>query len=242
MTLSLFAEISTIMFLAATFRTAFGFGEALVAVPLLSLVMPVKVAAPLAVTASIVIALVAVIRDWEHIRFRATGKLLLATAAGIPLGLVLLRAAPETLTKALLGLFLLLFSLFSLLKPNVFLLESNDLIWLFGFAAGVLGGSYGMNGPPLALYGAGRRWSPPAFRATIQAYFLPASALGLVGYAVSGLWTREVSRLFAASLPAVALGIVAGHAASRSMDRERFTRFLYGGLIFVAAVLLLQAA
>ena len=228
------------MFLAAAFRTAFGFGEALVAVPLLSLLLPVKVATPLAVLASILIALVAVIREREHIHVGAAKNLLLATAVGIPFGLLLLRHAPETWTKAVLGVFLLLFSAFSLAKPHVFLLETDDLVWLFGFAAGVFGGSYGMNGPPLVLYGAGRRWSPPQFRATLQAYFLPASALGMIGYVAAGLWTTEVTRLFSASLPAIAAGIVAGIAAHRAMDGGRFARFLYAGLLLVACLLLLQ--
>jgi hypothetical protein len=32
-----------------------------------------------------------------------------------------------------------------------------------------------MNGPPLVIYGALRRWTPERFRATLQGYFLPAS-------------------------------------------------------------------
>ena len=39
-----------------------------------------------------------------------------------------------------------------------------------------------MNGPPLVIYGALRRWSPQHFRATLQGYFLPASLAGLGGY------------------------------------------------------------
>ena len=42
-------------------RSAFGFGEALVAVPLLALVMPVTVAAPIAALVSITVAAIVVI-------------------------------------------------------------------------------------------------------------------------------------------------------------------------------------
>ena len=44
-----------------------------------------------------------------------------------------------------------------------------------------------MNGPPLVIYGALRRWSPQYFRATLQGYFLPATLAGLIGYAATGL-------------------------------------------------------
>ncbi len=42
--------------LATVIRSAFGFGEALVAVPLLALLIPVEVAAPVAVLVSITVA------------------------------------------------------------------------------------------------------------------------------------------------------------------------------------------
>ena len=76
-----------------------------------------------------------------------------------------------------------------------------------GVIAGVLGGAYGMNGPPLVVYGALRRWDPPRFRATLQAYFLPASALGLVGYAATGLVGQELLRDVAWCLPGAAVAI-----------------------------------
>ena len=58
---------SLVMFAATAFRTAFGFGEALIAVPLLSLLLPIQLATPIAVLASIVVALVSLLRDWEHV-------------------------------------------------------------------------------------------------------------------------------------------------------------------------------
>ena len=64
------------------------------------------------------------------------------------------------------------------------------MAWLFGFGAGVLGGAYGMNGPPLVAYGALRHWSPKRFRATLQGYFLPASLVGIAGSGPPGSGSR----------------------------------------------------
>jgi hypothetical protein len=50
-------------------------------------------------------------------------------------------------------------------------LQDDRLAWLFGFAAGVLGEAYGMNGPPLVVYGALR--SP--LKVTAARYKLRAS-------------------------------------------------------------------
>jgi uncharacterized membrane protein YfcA len=236
-----FLEVSAIVFVASAFRTAFGFGEALIAVPLLAFLLPMKQAAPLAVLCSILIAGIVIVRDHEHIHLGSAKRLLLATVAGLPFGLVILRYAPEGVMKGALGLVLLGFSIFSLAQKKSFALTSDRPAWFFGFLAGVLGGSYGMNGPPLAIYGAGRGWMPDQFRATLQAYFLPASVLGMVGYYFTGVWTRDVNVLFVSALPAVICGICSGNWLTRKMGAKRFARFLYGGLIIVAGLLLLQA-
>ena len=144
------------------------------AVPLLALTLPVQVAAPLAVLVSITVALVVVIQDWRNIHLHSAGWLVLSTLFGIPLGLLLLKTVPESIVKAILGLFIIAFAIYSLAgrKPQ---LPSDRLAPLFGFAAGILGGAYGMNGPPLVVYGVMRRWTPAQFRATLQGYFLIAS-------------------------------------------------------------------
>lgn len=50
-----------VIFVATVIRSAFGFGEALIATPLLSLVISVEVVVPLAVLASITVAVVVVV-------------------------------------------------------------------------------------------------------------------------------------------------------------------------------------
>ena len=82
-------QVAAVLFLATTIRSAFGFGEALIAVPLLALVVPVEVAAPVAVLVSITVALIAVVQDWRHVHVRSAGWLVASTLAGIPLGLLL---------------------------------------------------------------------------------------------------------------------------------------------------------
>jgi hypothetical protein len=120
-------------------------------------------------------------------------------------------------------------------------LKDDRFAWFFGFNAGVLGGAYGMNGPPLAIYGTLRRWSPEYFRATLQAYFLPASVAGMAGYAVAGLWTPAVNHFYLASLPGVVTAIFLGRSLNRRMHSAQFVAYVYAGLIAIGVVLLVQA-
>jgi uncharacterized membrane protein YfcA len=233
--------VIAILFLGTLVRSSLGFGESLVAVPLLALLMPVEQAAPLGVLVSITVALIILFQDWRKVHFRSAGWLTLSTLFGIPVGLWLLRNLPEAVVKAVLATIILAFSANGLFGRNRHTLKDDRLAFVFGFQAGVLGGAYGMNGPPLAIYGSLRRWEPEYFRATLQAYFLPASIAGMAGYWLAGLWTPVVSHFYIASLPAVVAAVLAGRAINRRVQPHRFTSCVYAGLAIVGGVLLLQS-
>ena len=224
-------------------RSAFGFGEALVAVPLLAFWLPLPVAAPLAVLVSITIAGIVVIQDWKKIHVRSAGWLVVSSLFGIPLGLLLLTNSHQRGVKAVLAMMIIAFAVYSLIGRTPLELEQDSRGWLLacGFCAGILGGAYGMNGPPLAVYGAMRRWSAQHFRATLQGYFLPASLIGMGGYWLAGLWTSNVTRYYLLSLPVTFLGVYFGRVVNHRLPGEAFFKYLYLGLAGVGALLLVQA-
>jgi len=232
-----------VVFLATLIRSVFGFGEALVAVPLLALRLPVNIAAPLAVLVSITVAAIVVVQDWHKIHLRSTGWLVLATLFGIPVGLLLLTHGNPHAVKAGLALIIIAFSAHALLGRRRLHLESDSRVWLLGcgFCAGVLGGAYGMNGPPLAIYGGLRRWSAQHFRATLQAYFLPASLIGMAGYWFAGLWIAPVTRYYLLSLPFTIPAILIGRVLNHRLRGDHFLRYVHVGLVLTGLALLVQA-
>ena len=232
-----------VVFLATVVRSTFGFGEALVAVPLLALRIPIGIAAPLAVLLSVTVAGVIVAHDWRKIHVRSASWLVFSTLAGIPLGLWLLTAVNERHTKIILGAFILLYSIYSLSGRNRIHLKSDSRAWLLacGFFAGVLGGAYGLNGPPLVIYGSMRQWSAQHFRATLQGYFLPASAITMAAYLVAGLWNWPVTLYFFWSLPPAIIAIFIGRALNHRLPEDSFLKYVYLGLAGIGVLLLGQA-
>ena len=233
--------VIAVVFLATVIRSTLGFGEALVAVPLLALVIPVEVAAPLAVLVSITVAAIVVAADWRSIHLRSAVSLVIPTLFGIPIGLLVLKTAPEAAVKIALALVIIGFSAWSLIRGSHLQLKNDRLAVLFGFAAGILGGAYGMNGPPLAVYGSLRKWTPANFRATLQGYFLPASIAGMLGYAAAGLWTSAVNFYYVWSLPGALAAIFLGRILNRRMRGHRFVLYVHAGLIVIGTILLAQA-
>lgn len=232
-----------ISFIASLVRSTFGFGESLIGVPLFILFLPVEIAVPLSVLLSVFIALVVVIQDHSKIHFKSAKWLIIYAIPGIPLGILLLVYGSEMLIKTGLGALIILYSLYALFVKTRRGLKEDHMLWLFicGFLSGIFGGAYGLNGPPLVVYGNMRQWSAKHFRATLQAYFLPASLIGLAGYYTKGLINAEVFKYFFISLITAVPAIFLGRYFNHRLKDNSFFKYIYWALIVVGVVLILTS-
>jgi uncharacterized membrane protein YfcA len=239
MSFNLTILVLIILFISTLTRSTLGFGDALLAMPLLSLFIDVKIATPLVQLIASVIALVIVSQNWRSVDLTVTWRLIVSSVAGIPAGLLILRFAPEGLIVGLLAALLISYGLFNLTRPQLPQLANRNWAYGFGFIAGLLGGAYNTNGPPVIIYGTLRQWSPERFRATLQGYFLPTGMFILLGHALAGLWTRQVWQLFGLSLPLVLVAIYGGGRLNRRIPPHRFDRLIYAILVGLGITLLI---
>jgi uncharacterized membrane protein YfcA len=230
-----------VIFVAAFFRSAMGFGDAVVAMPLLAMVIGLKTATPLVAFTGPTISLLILLKSWRAGDMKAAARLIVASLLGIPLGIYGLARLPEEPLKAALGALILLYGLFGLAKPGVRMKNEKAWVpWLVGWTAGVLGGAYNTNGPPVVAYGIMRGWPPDRFRATLQGYFLPTGLMILAGHGIAGMWTGEVLRLYFLSLPAIAVGVVLGGLVNQKLKPDVFVKLVYVFLAAMGAVLLIR--
>ena len=229
-----------IVFFSTLVRSTFGFGNALVAMPLLVVIVGLKTATPLVAMVACTIAITILLRNWRHVQIVSAWRLILSTIVGIPLGLLFLKEMYEEWLKLILGIVIIGFSAYYFIKPQIWKLKDDKSAYLFGFIAGVIGGAYNTNGPLIVIYGSLRRWAPLTFRATLQGYFLPTSLLILLGHGTAGLWTRSVLQYFFLSLPVVFLSIWLGGRLHHSIPEGKFDRYVHALLILIGMFLLIQ--
>lgn len=232
------ACVTGVMFVAALTRSTFGFGEALVAMPLLALVLRVEIATALVAVNSIFNSLIILATGSETTDWRGGWRLTLASALGIPCGVYVLTHVPETAVKLLLAVVLACFAGYSLWHPRRWQLTSDAWAYPFGFIAGILGGAYNTSGPPLVMFGSLRGWSPAQFRSTLQGVFLPNATCVLVMHYTAGLWSSEVYSFLVWTLPLVLITVPLGYWLNRRIHPEHFQRLLYGILLLLAGMLL----
>lgn len=231
-----------VFFLSAGTRSTFGFGDALISMPLLSFFLPYRTAAAIVALVSVFTSIVIVAHDWRSAQLPSLWRLVVAASVGIPLGVWCAARVEEYLVRGALGVLVALFALYSLRRPRLLVLRSDRWSWLFGLLAGLVGGPYNTHGPPLVIYGTCRGWQPREFRATIQAYALPAGLLVAASQAAQGFWSPTVFRHALSVLPVTAVALWLGARLHRRIPPERFVRLLYGLLLLMGLLLLGQAA
>ncbi len=232
--------VLTILFLASFTGSAFGFGDALLAMPLLTLAVGLPTAVPLVRLAGSTMSIGILAGAWHRVDLHAAWRLIVASIVGVPLGVLLLQLAPAGIVTAILAVVLIAYGIANLTTLPLPTLESERMSYLFGFVAGILGGAYNTNGPPIVMYGVMRGWSPKRFRATLQGYFLPTGFAVLVGQALAGFYTREIWQLYAYSLPVIGTAVLAGGWVNRRFEAEQFERIVYALLVAIGVVLLIS--
>ncbi len=232
--------VSFIIFFATVARSTLGFGGPLIAMPLLTMVVGIETATPLSALIANTNAITILLCNWRSVQIKSAWRLVLASVLGVPIGLLFLKGAYEGMVRAVLAVVLISFSLYSLLQPRLITLVSEKSAYLFGFIAGILGGAYNTNGPPIVAYGTLRKWPSESFRATLQGYFFPTGLFILFGHGVGGLWTSSVLRFYLISLPFLFLAFMLGSKLNQSIPAGKFDRVVHVFLIAMGVMLLLK--
>ncbi|MFQ5879940.1 MAG: TSUP family transporter [Dehalococcoidia bacterium] len=213
-----------------------GFGFALIVVPLLSIAWDVKAtvaAAALLGLASIIPLLVQV---RAQVQLKLVLTLLVGTVVGTPAGLAMLVVLNADALKIWVAFVVIslsvLFALSPRLRPKG---ESTGASVAVGTVAGLLRGSTGMGGAPIAFYLLGHQRGLEGFRSTFIAFQLPAILMVVVGFVVAGQVTPDVLAVAGVSLPALLLGLWLGATLRYRVRPSMFQAIVLAVLVITSA-------
>mmetsp|Transcript_11721 Transcript_11721/g.37319 ORF Transcript_11721/g.37319 Transcript_11721/m.37319 type:complete len:324 (-) Transcript_11721:148-1119(-) len=228
-------EIVALQFGTSLFASVFGFGDAILAMPLLTLLfgLDATTAAPLVTTVSTVMICANLAIDIRSGKMEAVGRwtesaaLVAGAAAGVPVGVHALVSLDPELLRAAVGVVLIAYAAKQFAKDEPPRTALNILAVIpFGFAAGVLGGAVAEPGPPCVVLSRLAKWDPVTMRVMLQRFFLPVQLLALFDLNQEGLLTEPVLLQAVAAVPAVALAGFLGTKLNRSIDPAVFNTLI----------------
>jgi len=250
----IFLAVAAAFALGSLVQTIAGFGSALIIMPILTQFLGVQTAASVMALVGATVTVAVLYQNWQGLQWREAARLLSGSVIGIPLGTLALKLLPAAPVVAFLGVVLLAYGCYALAtargamirpeKPepaSASALAENVTGSLVGFCAGLLGGAYATDGPPLVVYGSIKHWPKHSFRSILQACFLVDGVLIVVCHGAGGLVTRDVFTYCLYGIPGMALGLVTGTLLDRRIDHALFHRVLLWLIMVLGAALLAKA-
>jgi uncharacterized membrane protein YfcA len=231
------------IFIAALINGVMGFGFALLAVIVLSLLADPRIAV---ISMSLVTPLLTAVQIHYHRRERAvTGRLrwlLVASVAGSVLGAQLLLIAPLWLLSVLLGIFALWYAWSSLSRDRPQMRAGTER-WLapvVGFAAGTMNGSLGASGPVLGSYLHAIGLRMRAFAFAISLVFAVMGAVRVLSLAALGAYDADNVLLGVSMFVPAIVGQRVGFLIQRRLSAHRFERIFLVMLVIAGVNLVLK--
>jgi hypothetical protein len=225
---------------AFTFSFA-GFGFALVAVPLLALILPVKAAVAIQFPLMYGVVLYHAWRFGRKVRWRQMAPLFIGAGLGLPLGVWSLNSFPETAMKRILAVFIVLVIFNNYFKSGrrrlKFFVTSKCLGGFMGVISGWFTGAFCTGGPPGVLYVSALGVEPETAKGLLGNYFVfVCTYLGIL-LSVNGMLTSSIWMDSLKYSPAVAAGIFLGAVMTRCVSTRGY-RLTVDILLVLTSVML----
>lgn len=110
-----------------------------------------------------------------------------------------------------------------------------------GFLSGIMGGFFGMQGPPAVLYFISSEPSKEEYMAMTQTYFLIGNAMMTIVRGANGFVTAHVGKCWVFGLAGVAAGTLLGSWAFRKIPGKVFPYIVYSYICISGVIILLTA-
>ncbi|WP_410529109.1 sulfite exporter TauE/SafE family protein [Serratia sp. AXJ-M] len=239
--------LSSYLVLAATLLVAYvifgiaGFGSALVASPVMALYIPVAKIVPLLALLDMCAAIVNVSRDGRNAQWAELKRLIPVMIIGSLLGAaILLKTRPDILLLAL-GIFVVLYALYSLsgLKPDRQFSPKASVP--FGLVGGIFSALFGSGGFIYAIYLSGRIEKKEAFRMTQTTLIGMSTLTRVVIFTFAGVYLDiDLLLLALVLLPGMLVGITLGRHFTLKMSREQFLKLINVILLALGTALMIK--
>jgi len=228
-----------VVLIAYLVRGICGFGSGLIAIPVLSLLFPLKVAVPLVVMLDYLASAGQGASLRQSIQWREIGRLIIPALIGVSAGLLVFHKVDAELLTRFLGGFVFLYALYSLWGPEMPRVSSW---WALpaAFSGGAVGTLFGTGGPFYVTYLKARQLDKNLFRATFACIFLLDGAARVAGYVGTSVVDIQLLVLLAMSLPVMILGMYLGGKIHTSLSAVVFTRGISILLLASGAFLMLR--
>ncbi len=178
---------------------------------------------------------------WRLVDWRKLVIILISCTLFSYIGVHFLSLATDSFLNVLLGIVLILLSLFFLfVSPRIKVRPTKSLQVSMGALSGLMGGFFGMHGPPAVIYFLAVENDKNRYMALCQAYFLLTNCIMTFFRFRSGFLTEFVGRSWLYSCVGVVIGSILGKKLFDYLPTNTIRRVIYIYMIFSGIVIMFK--
>ena len=238
-------EIFLLAIGASFIQRTIGFGFGIFIMTVLPFLMPsYGEAVTLSGLLSLTSSTVAMIKYVKYVNWKRFLSIVATFAIFSTIAIFLLHRIEGRPMRIILGIMLIFISIyFSFLKDKLQKLIRPTTGWQLGtgVVSGVMGGLFGMPGPPVVLYLIVSEPSKKHYMGMIQTYAVVTNVTMLLVRAYNGYVTPAVGSAYLYSLGALAIGVLAGNWAFNRIPARIFTYLVYAYIGLSGLIIFLTA-
>jgi len=171
--------------------------------------------------------------------WRAVAPFIVGGAVGVPLGTLLLTSVDQHTLRFAIGVLLVIYATYNLARPAMKPVESRLAFDLpIGVANGFIGGLTGLGGIAVTIWCQLRGGPKDKQRAVFQPVIFATFMMTAVSLGFAGALTLPTLKLYALTLPALALGLWSGLKLYGKLDDAAFRKAILW-LLLVSGVALI---
>ncbi len=217
----------TAVFFGAVVVGAIGFGSAAVGGAIMLFWFVPLSAVPILNAASLSTQMISMGQIWRSLQLRSATPLIVGGLFGVPLGAWVLRVVDPNIIRTAFGVFLLIWSVYLLLRPQLRLHKGGPLTeGLVGITGGFTGGAIAFPGALPAIWCALTRVTKEEQRGAMQIYILVMQCCVLAYLYSTGTIGRSLLPDYLKIFPAIIIGTFLGVSLYSKINEATFRRML----------------
>ena len=230
---------------ASFIQRTIGFGFGIFIMTALPFLMPSYAeAVTLSGLLSLTSATVIMFKYVKYVTWKRILPIMVAFAVFSTIAVVLLDRIEGPAMRITLGLMLILLSFyFSFFKDKIQKIIRPTAGWQLGAGSlsGVMGGLFGMQGPPVVLYLIASEPTKDHYMGMIQTYAVLTNVTMVISRAFNGYVTPAVGTAYLYGFGGLVIGVLAGNWAFKRIPSKIFTYIVYAYIGISGAIILFTA-
>ena len=224
------------MFVGSIIAGTAGFGMGMTASPFMLLVLDPRTVVLLSNAMGIAVFTVVLYQSRRALPVKEMSVIAVAGLVGTPVGVIVLSTVSPNLLRIGISVLIMLTAIAVVTNVGTIFGKSKIIGPVMGFVVGAIIAAFGIGGPLMVLYLLARGWSSQMLRASMSFFFLINMSTGVVGYAVTGLYTKERVLLTLIVAVPVLIGFTLGGLLLKRLDESTFRRGVIAVILFTSTM------